>query len=41
MLETLELDEGRYRETARLTGDARFAPALFPGLEISLSSPWV
>ena len=40
VLETLELDAGRYRETARLTGDARFTPTLFPGLEISLSSLW-
>ncbi len=40
VFETLELDEGRYRETARLTGDARFRPTLFPGLEISLSSLW-
>jgi Uma2 family endonuclease len=39
-LETLELDGGRYRETARLTGDARFTSMLFPGLEISLSSLW-
>jgi Uma2 family endonuclease len=39
-LETLELEEGRYRGTAQLTGDARFTPTLFPGLEISLSSLW-
>jgi Uma2 family endonuclease len=40
VLETLELDAGRYRETARLTGDARFRPAVFPGLDIPLSSLW-
>ncbi len=35
-----ELGEGRYRESTRLTGDARFTPTLFPGLEISLPSLW-
>ena len=40
VLETLELDRSRYRETGRLTGDARFTPTLFPGLEITLPSLW-
>ena len=40
VLETLELDGELYRETARLTGAARFTPTLFPGLEIFLSSLW-
>lgn len=38
VVETFELHEGRYRETARLTGDARLTPTLFSGLEISLAS---
>lgn len=40
VLEAFELDEGRYLRVAHLAENETFAPSLFPGLTISLSSLW-
>jgi len=40
ILEVYELTEGQYRRAASLADDETFAPSLFPGLTIALSSLW-
>jgi len=40
-LSELRLEEGRYRLTAELSGEAIFEPSLFPGLRIDLGTIWV
>jgi len=39
-LEAFELDQGTYRVTTSLAGDAVFEPPLFPGLTIDLAQVW-